>query len=701
MIPESPDNVANIRSALEREGGTISYESKSDYLGTIFFYLEPVTEKQAETFRAIAGVADVYIPRGPKTQEYYPVVNNPTNGEAAGQTAYEEDLGYNATNMLDKRASVGYRSRLIDMEMLQISWPPSNGPMGDSGAGLTFNYDDSAGRGTYLYSCDWGVTPNHDELSNLGTQIVPIYPGPFPVSDYLENDPKRHGTKCIAKMAGRNLGLAKNARVSATIIDFDASYYEHFLDALAKIYDDIYVRSRGKMAVVNMSMSVRKEVVGTAYQAMMAYLIRKIISTGAVFVTGSGNSPGIPGGYPGLFGDPSNANYIEDLIIVGSVQYDGSNWDNHAVADWVTVYAPGTGVWVPDPEISPSYYYNTGGTSFAAATVSGLAAYLRGIAPDSFTTAAAVKREILRLAYVRRRTPNKPAAARWERRVIWNGQQGSDSAVGGGGSVAIPPIPSPVSFQSGSASPTCTSGSRCGVSCAGFFCATSNLTHNPDFEDPQNPDSVQNPDGPNYGNWDGTTPLVTATKTGGSSPAPTGDQEAIDRIPGCLAVYIITRSTQSGTERGTIDGVVVYKGGSSEVCSGAQSCTDFRDYGGVLPPVCRAGPLTCGNGYTGSATQVVSRGTLDRWMGVRFQAPGMANAAYFEVPRVSSGVRDCPTSLGGGSCMEERFGAYLDGDCSAYPLFQTWASNGLIAKLSKEEATSSHPIDSSVVGRGI
>lgn len=698
VMPNDPMSVDNIRTAITQQVG-IEYESKSDYLGTIFFYLGSCTDDQAEILRAVAGVADVYIPRGELTKGYYGRINIPSTGEGQGEgDHYDEDASNSTTHTLNKRGSAGY-SNLIREEMLQLSWPPDNAAMGMPATGQSFYYDDSAGTGTYLYSCDFGVDIEHAELTDLGAQIQPLYPGPFPASDYLSNDPKRHGTKCIAKMAGKNLGLAKKATVSATIIDFDTFYFESFLDGLVKIYDDIYVRARGKMAVVNLSISIRAEFIPASYQGKMAYLIRQILGTGAVFVTGSGNDAGYPRGYPALFGDPANANYIQDLIVVGSVQVDGGDFPNHSVADWLTVYAPGSYLVLPDPGAGNDRYSGVGGTSFAAATVSGLAAYLRGISPDAFVTAAAVKAEILRLAYVRQRTPTYPDSNKYTRSCVWNGQRGDSAAeVGGSGSVASPPVPSSVHFTAGTPSPTCVSGSACGVSCTGYFCEDTDMTSNPDFLDPQNPDSVQNPTGPNYGDW-----TSTVAATGGATPAPAPTATSTvdtSSIPDCLAVYIITDSSQSGDATGTIDGVVVYKGVSAAVCSGAGWCTDFRDYSGILPPVCSAGPFECGSGYSGSATQLVSGGTLDGWFGVHFQAPDMGAAVYFEVPLTDSDVKDCAdtegSAAGDGSCAEERYGGYFGGDCSGYPLFESWTTNGLIAELSKEDALASHPLDPSV-----
>lgn len=129
----------------------------------------------------------------------------------------------------------------------------------------------------------------------------------------------------------------------------------------------------------------------------------------------------------------------------------------------------------------------------------------------------AVKEEIISLSYQRERNPDDPSAAVYQRNVVWNGQIGGRSLVTECGSansklkrqdgspcpVAFPPSASSVTFRTGSPSPTCIAGLRCGSLCEGYFCDRSPLKQNPDFLDPRNPDSVQNPAGPNYGNWDG------------------------------------------------------------------------------------------------------------------------------------------------------------------------------------------------------
>ncbi|KAG7294022.1 hypothetical protein NEMBOFW57_004083 [Staphylotrichum longicolle] len=193
--------------------------------------------------------------------------------------------------------------------------------------------------------------------------FTPLFPGPFPVSSFMETDTNGHGTKCLSKAVGKTVGVARKARVVATVIDLRQSIYEHFLDALVLIHEDIYVKGRGTKSVVNFSISIVADRIPAPYQDTMAALIRAIIGLGAVVVTGSGNMAGSPYGYPALFGNPADRNYIPDLIVVGSVSGEGFRGVRHSDADWLTCYALGYTV---DVAISGTgyKYKSTMGTSF-------------------------------------------------------------------------------------------------------------------------------------------------------------------------------------------------------------------------------------------------------------------------------------------------------------------------------------------------
>lgn len=135
---------------------------------------------------------------------------------------------------------------------------------------------------------------------------------------------------------------------------------------------------------------------------------------------------------------------------------------------------------------------------------------------------------IMSFAHARtlQQTPGEPRRIA-ERDVIFNGQLGGDTLVGGCGSTSStksirssnpnnllvrantcqwtkPPADKPIRIEVGSPSPVCSFSSGCGKSCGGgFYCKETRWKRNPDYEDPRNPDSVQNPQSDNYGDWEG------------------------------------------------------------------------------------------------------------------------------------------------------------------------------------------------------
>lgn len=104
----------------------------------------------------------------------------------------------------------------------------------------------------------------------------------------------------------------------------------------------------------------------TCYPWGLAYVIRELIALGTVVVTGSGNSVGHPKGYPALFGSPNNRNYIPGLIVVGSVFGNGGRHLKFSEADWLSCYAAGSAVMVPEPlrGFGNDAYTHGSGTSF-------------------------------------------------------------------------------------------------------------------------------------------------------------------------------------------------------------------------------------------------------------------------------------------------------------------------------------------------
>lgn len=254
--------VAGIRSAIQQQppGSNYFWESKTNQLGTNFFFVPYFTDEQADTLRNHALVRDVYIPKGKLTAGNSGFQQNILSGGKESNDPLVANSTLGERSVLSKRAEI-VNSGVPDT-MALFSWPPGTGVVPDPGE---YKFDSSAGEGTYVYSCDFGAAPSHPEFSEIES-FTPLFPGPLPITDWMENDNKRHGTKCLSKAVGKTVGIARKARVVATVFDFNTFILEHFLDGLALIHDDIYVKGRGTKSVVNLSISIPADWIPVAYQ---------------------------------------------------------------------------------------------------------------------------------------------------------------------------------------------------------------------------------------------------------------------------------------------------------------------------------------------------------------------------------------------------------------------------------------------------
>ncbi|KAK4040642.1 hypothetical protein C8A01DRAFT_35295 [Parachaetomium inaequale] len=132
-----------------------------------------------------------------------------------------------------------------------------------------------------------------------------------------------------------------------------------------------------------------------------------------------------------------------------------------------------------------------------------------------------------------------------------------------------------MTFRTGQSYPTCA-GVGCGSSCKGYFCEGNPLTQNPDFLDPRNPDSVQNPIGPYYGDWDGT---ITRSTTAVPGPSTTSKQ-----VPTITAVCQATTTLNDGSPLSYCDCGTGYASTLPLIPSTTAPC----DYT-ALPRICHHG----------------------------------------------------------------------------------------------------------------
>lgn len=378
IIPKSPKRVGNIRTVLRAQTSNDFFESASNTLGTIFFFAPALTKNQVDFIRDTDEIDEIYIPRGNPTYKYWLKIDNPGVEEAQVghgpmllEDLYENLPGIHERlpteehkgtrsgdqDQVSKRDEESHETEL--QEMVLLSWHNNRGQIPKEGS---FNYDENAGKGTFIYSVDYGVNPSHPEFKDIPMSY--IYPGPI-----MANTPREqyagHGTKCLAKAVGKTLGIAKRASAIVIVIEKDTYFSEHWLDALVRIHEDMRSKGRGPKSSVNMSIQIMPGLMTRGYKRMMAYLIRQIQGLGAVVVTGSGNCPSssmVPQGYPALYRDPADPDYIEELLVVGGSASDGQMLTRHCRAPYVQVFAPSMDVKVPEP--GGNEYQNGVGTSY-------------------------------------------------------------------------------------------------------------------------------------------------------------------------------------------------------------------------------------------------------------------------------------------------------------------------------------------------
>lgn len=270
IIPRDPLSLGNLRQMPQMQAQDI-FESRSDALGTIFFFIPALTIRQGDAMNSHPEVAAAYVPRGKLTEPILGPWNphdfkkNITVGNTTAITNFTR-------RNLHKRTEISepYDTDTTRPEMILISWPPNNGPVALYSDG--YRYEDVAGLGTFMYGCHYGITPSHNEFTHV--EISFLYPGPNAVSTVQEDDPSTHGSKCMAKAVGKTQGIARKAKATQTVIEYNRSIMENFLDGLLKIHEDIRSKKRGTKSVVNISVSIHKGMIPLAYKQKMGKPLR-------------------------------------------------------------------------------------------------------------------------------------------------------------------------------------------------------------------------------------------------------------------------------------------------------------------------------------------------------------------------------------------------------------------------------------------
>jgi type VII secretion-associated serine protease mycosin len=231
---------------------------------------------------------------------------------------------------------------------------------------------------------DSGVSKNHPTLDGQvldGTDFVqPGQPG--------HCDNVGHGTLIAGIIAGKPTrssgftGIAPGAKILPVRVleDADRNFDDNLPPRIANAIR--YAVDKGAK-IINLSLVTVP--VPELADAVRYALSRNVIVVAAVGNEGqsANNAPSYPAAYDGVVG-------------VAGVDKDGNHVQSSQTGDYVDVAAPGLEIAGPATNGDGYSYYERGGTSFAAAYISGIAALVWALRPN--LSAAAVVDRILRTA---------------------------------------------------------------------------------------------------------------------------------------------------------------------------------------------------------------------------------------------------------------------------------------------------------------
>ncbi|MFJ8112133.1 S8 family peptidase [Streptomyces sp. NPDC096132] len=208
----------------------------------------------------------------------------------------------------------------------------------------------SAGAGVTVYVIDTGIRISHEDFGGRAS-----YGWDFVGGDRTASDGNGHGTQVAGIVAGRDLGVAKKARVVAVRV-LDDSGAGTTAQAIAGI--DWVTRHARKPAVANLSL-------GGPYNAPLDAAVRASIGSGVTYVVAAGN-----GGRAAALTSPAD---VREAVTVGATDRGDARaaFSNYGSA--LDLFAPGVSI------TSASSTSDTGrvvssGTSMAAPHAAGAAA---------------------------------------------------------------------------------------------------------------------------------------------------------------------------------------------------------------------------------------------------------------------------------------------------------------------------------------
>ncbi|EQB53373.1 hypothetical protein CGLO_06902 [Colletotrichum gloeosporioides Cg-14] len=313
-----------------------------------------------------------------------------------------------------KRAVVKQAS--APTELVMLSQPPGV----DLKTLNAYTYDDSAGAEITVYVLDSGYYARNAEYTGMAVKPRWIFAGSQEEKSVEEDlDPDGHGTCAGSKINGPKFGVAKQVNLVVVKAGTQASDTD---DALDRIVEDVRLKKLQGKAIVNISRCRLDSATEFSKKTMREYVNEMILEDIIVIAAaGNDNRAEVAQGkakaadidsWPGLMAKDG-----VPVINVGAVDNTGKNASFSQGGPHVHVMAPGVQLQCA----ANSFFSGTrknDGTSFAAPTVAGLAAYLLALGeyPQLFEigkVAANMQKLLMDMAY--QRSPDGGP-------VIFNGQ---------------------------------------------------------------------------------------------------------------------------------------------------------------------------------------------------------------------------------------------------------------------------------------
>ncbi|MFJ8539843.1 S8 family peptidase [Streptomyces sp. NPDC093591] len=214
----------------------------------------------------------------------------------------------------------------------------------------SYTWPESAGAGVTVYVIDTGIRISHKDFGGRAS-----YGWDFVGNDRTASDGNGHGTHVAGTIAGKQYGVAKNARVVAVRV-LDNAGGGTTAQVIAGI--DWVTKHAKKPAVANVSL-------GGYRNTQLDAAVRNSIASGVTYTVAAGND-----GLPASLYSPAA---VREAITVGATDKKDARADFSNFGSALDLFAPGVSI------TSASYASDTGkatfsGTSMASPHAAGVAA---------------------------------------------------------------------------------------------------------------------------------------------------------------------------------------------------------------------------------------------------------------------------------------------------------------------------------------